>query len=148
MSQWTDGIAEQRKQKADEQRIQNERSNVEAALLDSGFSYLWSELKKVVPAKCQEVNSAKSIGVQLKSIDDGDELSIVRQDNGVVVKFVRDKRIRAVEISGADLMFGLHTQHIRVRLNGNNFYFTDSGGGQNEQVPKIAEKAIEFLLSA
>jgi hypothetical protein len=148
MSQWTDGIAEQRKQKADEQRIQNERSNVEAALLDNGFSYLWSELKKVVPAKCLEVNSSKSIGIQLNPVDDGDELSIVCQDNGVAVKFVRDQRIRAVDISGADVMSGIYIQHIRVRLNGNNFYFADSENGQNVQASKIVEKAIEFLLSA
>jgi hypothetical protein len=148
MSQWTDGLAEQRRQRAEEQRVQNERNNVEAGLLDDGFSYLWSELKRIVPGKCQEVNSAKGVGVQLHPVDDGDALSIVRKDNGVAVNVIKDQRIRSVDISGADVMSGIHTQRIRVRLNGNQFYFADSESEQNVKVSKIVEKAIEFLLSA
>lgn len=147
MSEWTDNLAEQRRKKAEDQRVQTERNNIEAAILDQGFSYLWSELKRVLPEKCREINSAKSIGIQLNHIDKDGELSIVRQDNGATVKIVRDQRIRSVDISGAEAITGIHTQHIRVKVNGNQFYFADSESGQNVKVSKILESAIEFLLS-
>jgi hypothetical protein len=53
-----------------------------------------------------------------------------------------------VDISGADLMSGIHPQYIRVKLDGNNFYLADSESVQTIQVSKIVEKAVEFLLSA
>jgi hypothetical protein len=147
MSEWTDKIAVQRRKAAEDRRIETERSNVEAALLDQGFSYLWSELRRILSDKCQEINSDKGIGINVSPVDQGEELSIVRQDNGASIKITRDQRIRSVDISGAEAMTGIYMQHIRVRVNGNQFYFADSESGRNIQVSEMVKNAIEFLLS-
>ena len=143
MSDWSENLAGKLRKKAEDQRIQDEAGNREAEIVNQGFSYLWSELRRSLEAKCREINSTKSIGIQLNPVVESDQLHIVRQDTGDSIQIAKQQQLRMVVFSGGGS--NMYSQQIRVKANGNQFYFADDNQ-TNTPVNVMLERAIEFLL--